>query len=72
MEPTQRKTMGYVQVIENLAYHGIINLQQYLDNWDELDNIANICANTYNIPIQEVFADYESELEYRLVHLARE
>lgn len=72
MIPDRRKSMGYVQVIDNLVYHAILNLHQCLDNWDTLDNIANICSSTYDIPLREVITDYELELERHLVYMARE
>lgn len=65
------KPMGYLQVIDNLVYHAIQILQDYNDNWDALNHIAAVCAETYNIPFDVLKEDYEKALEIKLLYLAR-
>lgn len=61
---------GYNQTIDNLVYHGIKTLRnQNEDHWQQLDDIARKCAETYNKPLEDVYSDYTAELRKQLLLL---
>jgi hypothetical protein len=59
---------GYVQTIDNLVYYGIIALQTNT-NWDKLDEVVTVCAETYNKTNDEVIYDYSIQLKKQLLNM---
>ena len=61
---------GYQQTIDNLVYYGIKTLQSPNDDhWRTLDSIAKQCAETYDIPYENILKEYTIELRKQLLKL---
>lgn len=62
---------GYLQVIDNLVFHAIAKLQKgpIDDSWQQLVDVVNICAETYNVDPKDVLTDYSAKLNLTLTNL---
>jgi hypothetical protein len=59
---------GYDQVIDNLVYYGIKALQTN-ENWEKLEDVVRVCADTYGKTESQVILDYSHKLRKQLLSL---